>query len=268
MNEYQRQVYLSALGVENYMPRWRLALAPAAIVCDLPAIAVEVEDVASTETARVSTDADRSASAQSINSAGVAPLMADVLRTLTQQTSGLAKSSPLLSLPSVRKSPATEQIPSFALSVWRPVDDVLVIDSRNTQLAFPTEALLSNLLRAVFAIQAPLGKEEVLRWPIVRDALIARTEDDARSALQVWLEVELERRYAGKLLLMGKNATQYFLPPDRDYEDILWQEVALTDSKSCAMVTPSLVELLQQPMLKRDLWKTLQSWQKTTNKNA
>jgi hypothetical protein len=36
MNEYQRQAYLSALGVDNYMPRWRLPLAPEPVACELP----------------------------------------------------------------------------------------------------------------------------------------------------------------------------------------------------------------------------------------
>lgn len=265
MNEYQRQIYLSALGVENYMPRWRLALAPAAVVCDLPAIAAEVQHMASTEAAGVSIDSDKPAISQSQGGAGVAPLMADVLRTLTQPTLGSKHPLPLPSLPSARQSLATEQIPAFVLSIWRPVDDVLVIDSRNTQLAFPTDALLNNILRAVFALQAPLSNEEILRWPLVDNVLVARTEDDARSALQVWLEVELERRPARQLLLMGRNATQYFLSPDLKYDDILWKEIALTNSTNRAMVTPSLVELLQQPILKRDLWRALQPWQ-TSNK--
>src|SRR5690606_6475032 len=261
MNEYQRQIYLSALGVENYMPRWRLALAPAAVVCDLPAIAADVQHTAPMETAGISIDTDKSDFSQSQAGGGAAPLMADVLRTLTQPTLSSIQPSPLPSLSSVRKSLATEQIPAFVLSIWRPVDDVLVIDSRNTQLAFPTEVLLNNILRAVFALQGPLSNEEILRWPLVDNVLVARTEDDARSALQVWLEVELERRPARQLLLMGRNATQYFLSPDLSYDDILWQEITLTNSPNRAIVTPSLVDLLQQPILKRDLWRALQPWQ-------
>lgn len=263
MNEYQRQVYLSAFGVENYMPRWRLALAPAAVVCDLPVIAAEVQlqHLTSDEAAKTSIDAAESASTQSVNSASVAPLMADVLRTLTQQTFASTKSLSHPPLPPARMPIGTERVPAFALSIWRPIKDILVIDSRNTQLAFPTEALLNNILCAVFNIQAPIGNEEILRWPLVDNVLVTRTEDDARSALQVWLEVELERRPARQLLFMGRNATQYFLPSNMSYDDALWQEIALTNSPNPAMVTPSLVELLQQPLLKRELWKALQSWQ-------
>lgn len=263
MNEYQRQVYLSALGIENYMPRWRLALAPTPVVCELPVLAAEAQlqhAASSSEAVTTSIDADRFDLTEAVSSAAVTPLMADVLRTLTQQAP-VPRLSPVPSS-AARVTVATEQVPAFALSIWRPVDDLLVVDARNTQLAFPTEALLNNILRAVFDIQRPIGNEEVLRWPLVDNVLVARTEDDARSALQVWLEVELERRPAQKLLLMGKNASQYFLSSDINYDDVLWQEIPLANSHSFTIVTPSLVELLQQPLLKRNLWNALQPWRK------
>lgn len=263
MNEYQRQVCLSALGIENYMPRWRLALAPTPVVCELPVIAAEAQlqhAASSSEAVTTSIDADSSDLTEAVSSAAVTPLMADVLRTLTQQAP-IPRLSPVPSS-SARVTVATEQVPAFALSIWRPVEDLLVVDARNTQLAFPTEALLNNTLRAVFDIQRPIDNEEVLRWPLVDNVLVARTEDDARSALQVWLEVELERRPAGKLLLMGKNASQYFLDPDINYDVVMWQEISLANPHTSTIVTPSLVELLQQPLLKRDLWKALQPWRK------
>jgi len=34
MNELQRQHYLSALGVDTYMPRWQLPFAPVAVICE------------------------------------------------------------------------------------------------------------------------------------------------------------------------------------------------------------------------------------------
>src|SRR6187402_3035801 len=36
MNELQRQAYLSALGIENYAPRWLLPSAPVSVVCAMP----------------------------------------------------------------------------------------------------------------------------------------------------------------------------------------------------------------------------------------
>ena len=41
MNELQRQHYLSALGVDTYMPRWHLPFAPISVACELPALVEE-----------------------------------------------------------------------------------------------------------------------------------------------------------------------------------------------------------------------------------
>ena len=39
VHELQRQAYLSALGIENYMPRMILPFAPPSSVCELPVFA-------------------------------------------------------------------------------------------------------------------------------------------------------------------------------------------------------------------------------------
>ena len=45
MNELQRQAYLSALGIENYAPRWLLPAAPVSAPCVMPVMPV-LPDVA------------------------------------------------------------------------------------------------------------------------------------------------------------------------------------------------------------------------------
>lgn len=258
MNEYQRQAYLSVLGVENYMPRWRLALAPEPVVCVLPIFSRKIEECDSfsgkpntlVDIPKDSLDVHRQVIEKPIP-------VAEVLRGLS-----LEKKSDVGNVTVVAPVPEIEQlsIPAFALSIWRPQADLLIIDSRNTSLALPTEMLLSNILLTLFGIKSSLGKEDVLRWPMVENAFVARTFDDAKGALQVWLEVELEQRPAEKILLMGKNAAQYFLPNETDYTSCLWKPTMLTVCSSTAVIVPSLIELLQQPLMKRDLWRLLQSW--------
>src|SRR5690606_1971654 len=138
--------------------------------------------------------------------------------------------------------------------------ELLVIDSRNIRLALPTELLLQNILRALYGSQLQLENEEVLRWPLVDNTFVSRTIDDARSVLQVWLEVELERRPVKRLLLMGENAAQYFLKADSSYSSSLFSLVDLQQFSTYALIAPSLVELLQRPELKRELWQALQPW--------
>lgn len=261
MNEFQRQTYLSALGIENYMPRWRLALAPKPVICELP-ILVDAGNTVPGEGAETYTSVSPFAVSEESRSNNENPLaVADVLRELQLDNKTPLKSAVPVVAPIV--SPPTQTIAPFALSIWRPHAELLVIDSRNPKLALPTELLLNNIMHAVFGAQTLLGKEEVLRWPMVDNTFVSRTIDDARSVLQVWLEVELERRPVKHLLLMGKNAAQYFLPLDADATAVLFQQVNLVELSIPAIVAPSLIELLQQPLLKRDLWLALQALRQT-----
>jgi hypothetical protein len=45
MNELQRQAYLSALGIENYAPRWFLPSAPVSVACSMPIQLIPTESV-------------------------------------------------------------------------------------------------------------------------------------------------------------------------------------------------------------------------------
>lgn len=253
MDEYQRQAYLSYLGMENYMPRWRLPVAPEPLACVLP-----VWKIGSLKTdgaaSRTQSEQQRPAEHDTFIQATKLNPVADVLRDLVEPRS--PTSITVLAPPSP-ESRVAETIPPFALSVWRPQTGLLIIDSRNTQLALPTELLLRNILSALFGAPATPGREEVLRWPLVENDLVSRTEEDARNALQVWLEVELEQRQATHVLLLGQSAARFLLPDDFNYEQSLWQWVGLPSSIVQAMIAPSLVELLQQPLLKRELWRSL-----------
>lgn len=255
MNEHQRQAYLSALGVENYMPRWRLAMAPEPQACVMPIYANTYSEPAEVVPAdeqlvrQVAGDIQRS-SMQSVSPT----LIADVLRDFVepQKVSTSVTRNLVSEIPKV-----VNELAPFALSVWRPKADVLVIDSRNPQLALPTELLLNNMLSATFGRRLISGPEEVLRWPMVESSAISRTAEDARNTLQVWLEVELEQRPINYLLLFGKNSAQYFLPQSESYDESLWQWLTLSAPSVSALTAPSLVELLQQPLLKRHLWQCL-----------
>lgn len=259
MNEYQRQAYLTSMGVESYMPRWRLAVAPAPIACVVPMLPdtpkMEHQELPSHQ------------ALDDFSPKNVAPavdqpvVVADMLRELKLEQPKRADApalKPDAATPIPVSKPGT--IPSFALSIWRPWDELLVIDSRNIRLALPTELLLQNILRALYGSQLQLENEEVLRWPLVDNTFVSRTIDDARSVLQVWLEVELERRPVKRLLLMGENAAQYFLKAGSSYSSSLFSLVDLQQFSTYALIAPSLVELLQRPELKRELWQALQPW--------
>lgn len=253
MNELQRQTYLSALGIESYMPRWQLPFAPAAVACELPvgldASFYEPQLLAGANLAPI----EPPISVGRVN-ADVSPvnsLISDMLETKkpTKTIAPVVTAADILA--QLDTKPAV--LEPFTLSVWRPLGGVMVIDSRNTKLALPTEVLLSNILRNLFKGQSLNLQEEVLRWPMIENSFSKRTLSDARNELQTWMTVQHEIRPLHFLLLMGSNASSYFLPEQASYESSLFHTVAIADAAIKALILPDLNCLLQHPLQKRSL---------------
>jgi hypothetical protein len=192
----------------------------------------------------------------------------DVLRDLTEEKS-LARAVSAVTKPATTPTTTTttttthlietETIPAFTLSIWRPKSGLLIIDSRNTHLALPTERLLANILSSVFNSNLVQGIEDVMHWPFFDNISVPQTREYACNALQVWLEVELERRPTTHLWLLGETATEYFLPNYNEFSKLVWQWLEFPEIPSKILVAPSLVELLQRPLNKRRLWHCLAS---------
>lgn len=265
MNELQRQHYLSALGVDTYMPRWHLPYAPQSVVCELPIIPIDVQP-----SSRIENKVEFvTAQAQPVNviktlSNEVSPvnnLIGDILETKKVIKSAALPTSAADILAQLNTKPVT--IDGFSLSIWRPVEGVMIIDSRNTKLALPTELLLNNILRSLFSNQALKPQEEVLRWPMIENRFAKRTAEDACTELQTWLSVQHEIRSIRYLWLMGSNAATYLLPAGISIADTLFQSVVLADSTIHALNLPSLNELLQKPATKQKLFSALRQYHST-----
>lgn len=248
MDEVQRQTYLQAFGIENYMPRWLLPAAPAAVQVYLPV--VKVTAPTPTEVVPVLQELTEPPGSAA----------ADALAALSQskpekiETRGPVTAASILSQ---LESKPQERLQPFSLSVWRPQPGFLLVDTRDTSLALPTELLLANLLKALFALDIKNVQEEVLRWPAVENRFVSRTAEAARGELQTWLAVEHELRPISRLWLMGDKAARYFLPAELSPTDALWAEVPLPISALSARILPSLNQFLQQPLLKSRLWSGL-----------
>lgn len=261
MNEINRQAYLSAFGIENYMPRWRLPMAPEPVVCLLP-ISVSTPSIvhsapsishSSSSAAHVEALTPRLSPTEKIGMAtDMLACIVESKKSVSSSAAPINAATILQQLGAVTKSAVVQP---FTLSVWRPVPGFLIIDSRNTKLALPTELLLNNILRAILGSEKMTLNEEVLRWPMIENSFVSRTEDDARNELQTWLAVENELRPINKLWLLGDKAARYFLTPSVDYAELLWQQTLLANKEIHALILPSLNELLQQPTLKARFWQ-------------
>ena len=248
MNELQRQAYLSALGIENYMPRWHLPCAPASFQCDLSALD-NMPDVSATEAGNQSL----APISRPLHDPEISGRLLDDINTPSTKPVKISAASILQSL----EQKASQDVHPFSLSIWRPQPGMLVIDSRDTSLALPVELLLHNVLRAYIGKPISSLQEEVLRWPMVENRFVSRTEANARTELQTWLSVENDLRPINQLWLMGVNAARYLLPANTELKDTLWQAHQLPESGLKAFVVPSLNQLLQQPLMKAQLWATI-----------
>jgi hypothetical protein len=262
MNELQRQHYLSALGVDTYMPRWHLPFAPISVLCELPVAEVEAPAFErleiKTESPTAPTYSQPVSKAISSDVSPVNNLIGDMLDAKKVVRSAAVPVSAADILAQLDTKPVT--IEPFSLSIWRPLDGVMIIDSRNTKLALPTELLLNNILRSVFSTQAIKPQEEVLRWPMIENSFAKRSKSDARTELQTWLSVQHEIRPIRYLWLMGSNAATYLLPEPVEYTANIFNKIALLDSAVNALVLPSLNELLQKPSSKQQLFSALRDY--------
>ena len=250
MNELQRQIYLSIMGIESYVPRWHLASAPVSIACvmpDLPGSSIDI--IGLNEIPNFGIPAP-----SLIENQAPSALLDSLIATTDARKKSVSlqiDATTILQQFEEKKSPT---IQPFSLSIWRPIPGFLIIDTRNTKLALPTEVLLGNILRTFLGSVSFILDEEIMRWPMIENRFVPRTECDARSELQTWLAVENELRPINSLWLMGENAANYFLPKDMSWVDTCWQRSVVDTLSIQAFILPSLNSLLQDPQKKAKLW--------------
>jgi len=256
MNELQRQQYLSALGVDSYMPRIHLPFAPASVACDLP-LAVAESNRLQPEPVAIEQPVARQQIAAEVGTSP-ANLIGDFLEPKRAAKPAITSAADILA--SLDAKPIA--VAPFSLSIWRPLDGLLVIDSRNSKLALPTEHFLKNVLRSVYPNQPVQMQEEILRWPMIENSFAKRTLADARNELQTWLAVQCEIRPVKHIWLMGENAATYVLPEQETFADSQYEQRALADINIAALILPSLNELLQQQHKKPALFNALRRYHK------
>lgn len=252
MNEQQRQTYLQYLGIDSYSPRWVLPGAAPSRALAAPAADLAPVDAAAPEAANEAVAAPESEVA-----APVPPLAAPATTSVPLEISVPA---PVQDKPDTEAPPAAvapEPVPHFALTVWRISADLLVVDTRESQLALPTDQLLSNIVAALGYRLAQLPKAEVLRWPLL-EAGGAQGETEAREMLQAFLDTQLLRQPAKHLLLMGRDAARYLLDKPLPFDRLLGSAVDMPELSVTAIVVPSLADMLQDPLQKAVAWRAIQ----------
>lgn len=237
MNELQRTEYLEALGVTSYMPRFLLPLAPPPRRARLPLAPGPERAVADP-----SPEAPPRPSGRRPDSA----LPRDI-GALTEQVTA----APALQPQPAEIAAPSAQVAPFILSCWWLGEELLAVDSREPGVALPVEALFDNILRALNWQQLPRERDR-LRWPLAENRFgPAADAADARDTCASWLTAACARRPVKSIWLMGRQARDFCAPVPLAAPVTDWNGVRI-------LAMPSLTQLLQQPLRKRELWQLLQ----------
>ncbi|MCV6626823.1 MAG: hypothetical protein OIF38_12045 [Cellvibrionaceae bacterium] len=264
MYETHRHQYLSALGIDSYMPRVLLVNAPLPQACEWPEQAQPQLEVA--PSAELAAPAVALQVVEPVAASGGPADAATILAgfgggpepAAKPKLSASTAAEPQVELP-------TEPAVAFKLSLWR-CGPCLVIDSRDSQKALPTEKLLLSMLQAAGQALANLPRAQLIPWPMMEAGDGDQSASAARQMLGAFLESQLNEA-ADYCLLMGA-AAQYLLPPDSladwrqpsSYGQLLPPEtlnLGRAAPKKRILLLPSLVEMLEQPQLKARAWQAL-----------
>lgn len=266
MLEKQRLTYLEHLGIENYIPRRVLpnalpsqllsdeALqAPVAFATtDMPEGEISVNHTAHHESVESVVSSSPSDRVAHLLGDSPSPVQDEPTVEITEETTEKTNTSPQAGS-SIR----------FSLSVWRIGHDLLVIDSRQPGSALPTDRLLQNILRSIAYPLAQLPPSELLRWPLFKDDQLNSNEGEARAMVQAYISAQCAKAPARAIILLGKEAVRFSLDFDGDadtfYEQHKGTEITQNQWQSIALIAPSLVDMLQDPLQKRVTWQALQS---------
>ncbi|WP_299982728.1 hypothetical protein [uncultured Pseudoteredinibacter sp.] len=287
MYETTRHQYLSAMGIDSYMPRRLLPNAPLPVQCEWPVLStagdLTAESAAKKGMPPETYTALESSPAQDDLAASQVPSAATSLQSDAASATGVgekgAAAELLADLGAIRKnndhgkpkdvkaqallSTQTSEALRFSLSVWR-FDDLLVLDSRHSEKALPTEKLLLSMLQAYGLKLGNLPKAQVLQWPMFDMPQADTGVQAAREMLGAFLDTLLDKPLS-HWWLMGADAF-HLLPPDILAESgdgfgqvIKAEQLAGANvSPASQLITmPSLADMLERPQLKAKAWQAM-----------
>ena len=243
MHELHRQEYLQAIGIESYIPRWKLPFAAESQRCDQSLVWVD-QGVVTPLGVNVKNQQESAKPTIDLN---------QVLNAVAEKNTvkNASRIGDILQQFEDKKSPS---IQSFSLSVWRPSSGFLIVASRDLN-AMPTELFLNNFLRCYLKQHQLILSEEILRWPAIENNKIVLTEKDACAELQTWLSVQNEFQSIKTMWFFG-DAYRYFSSEIVMSDDCFAGSCSIkldqtdSDKPITAKIFPDLSQFLLQPQLK------------------
>ncbi len=153
-----------------------------------------------------------------------------------------------------------EPIPRFALQLLR-ADNCLLLVDLPTGEAFqsrdPDYQLLKDMLRAAGLTDQPdfMRQAVPITWPMLQYGNLMHEQNaaTARACVRDLLTVELQSKPAVCVWLLGKHAVRF--ASSTDYTDLYSVQTFVEGAQLWSL--PSLESILEQPLLKRDIWRSM-----------
>lgn len=153
-----------------------------------------------------------------------------------------------------------EPIPRFALQLLR-ADNCLVLADLPTGEAFqsrdPDYQLLKEMLRAAGLTDQPdfMRQAAPITWPMLHAGNLVHEQNAAaaRACVRDLLSVELQSKPAVCIWLLGQHAVRFASSTD----DAALYSVQPFVEGAQLWSLPSLESILEQPLLKRDIWRSM-----------
>lgn len=274
MFETHRHQYLSAMGLDSYMPRLILPAAPLSQECEWPTVPVSEQaaepvtesPLSVVEAAYAGPQVTLQTSPQLSNAVnGQQSISAKVDKAANELLQGLGSEGAVSARVEVlnkaeQELPANVEAVKFTLSIWR-LDDYLIVDQRDSSKALPTEKLLLNMLKAIKLPLANLPKVQVLRWPMLEGGIADESAEAARDMLSAFFDTGTTEHKVW--LLMGQAAQIALTESDSPVAagSVLGLDDLDTRFRGSVPINvailPSLVDMLTEPALKASAWQAL-----------
>lgn len=270
--EVRRQAMLQAMQMDVWLPRQQLVNAAQSRDYLLEWQAVDEVTVASDAPAERSA-ADRRASAPT-TAAITRPPRSDVRLSVRDRlalapvssssktvTSATVEGTPL-QVEIVTPPPAVqaEPIPRFALQLLRAGNCLVLVDlptGEPFQSRDPDYQLLKDMLRAAGLTDKPslMRQGAPIAWPMLHSGNLMHEQNAAaaRACVRDLLTVELQAEPALCIWLVGKQALRF---ANLDDEMPLYSLQPFVEDAQLWNL-PSLESVLEQPLLKRDIWRSM-----------
>lgn len=253
MNEVQRRQYLQAMGVDSYQPRLVLPGALPSKLCELPSelLPEMLRESSVASPVEIPSDEVIPSSINKANFSDAAKLALEAVKPTSASPVMTTKEA----IQQVEKKPSEKTVaPHFSLSIIRG-ENILIIDKGLPGNINPNEylQLLQNMLFALGAGKQKMAIDAFV-WPMVKSNTVDQSEVAARQTLEAFLAKQIEQLGAKYLLLMGDDSAHYISTQPLPVGQLVEQ----SNLGVKVIQTFSASDMLQNTLLKRDVWQHLQ----------